>query len=213
MSYKPSTPLVACDCIVLNIQDNKLKVLLIKLNREPFGGNWALPGGLIKTNETLRQTALRHLNLTEQSAKKIYLDQLWAYSDIKRDPRQRVISIAFLGIARQQNSIKLIKSEAYSEAKWFPRDQLPKMAYDHEEMLAWAIKRIQQKAERSIITLAFLPAKFTLTQMQKIYETVVGDSLDKRNFRKKIIALGLVMPLKKQLFEARGRPAKMFRVA
>ena len=207
------TPLVACDCIVLNIQNSTLKVLLIKLAREPYKDKWALPGGLVKIDETLRQTALRYLNQTESAAKKIYLDQLYVYSDIKRDPRQRVISIAFLGIVRKQNLIKLKESEAYSENKWFEANQLPEMAYDHKNMLELAIKRIRDKAERSVISLQFLPASFTLTEMQKIYETLLGHSLDKRNFRKKTMALGLVKPLAKQRHEGRGRPAEVFRVA
>lgn len=208
----PIAPLCASDCIILSIIKNTLYIFLIQLSREPFAEKWSLPGGLVKLTETLKGSACRHLNLTREQAKKIFLEQLCAYSDVKRDPRQRVVSIAFIGITRSPKMIGLKKSDAYSEAKWFPVDKLPEMAYDHKRMLRLAIKRIRGQAERSFVPLRFLPASFTLGEIQKIYEILLGHPLDKRNFRKRIMALGLVEPLKKQRHKGRGRPAELFKV-
>mgnify|MGYP001572099822 FL=1 len=181
---------VTVDIIIFGIQDNELKVLLVKRGVEPFKGMWAIPGGFVKINESLEDAAIRELK-EETGVGDVYLEQLYTFGGLNRDPRGRVITAAYFALVNFEK-IKLDAKTDVSEAKWFSVLKLPKLAFDHDKILKYAIKRLKWKFEYTIVAFSLLPQKFSLTQLQKIYEIVFNRKFDKRNFRKKIFSLDIL---------------------
>lgn len=178
-------PAVTVDIVIFTIINNKLQVLLIKRGTEPFKDRWALPGGFVKMHESLEQAAKRELE-EETGVKEVYLEQLYTFGDVNRDLRGRVITIAYFALINSEKAKQKLKATTdASEAEWFEVSNLPSLAFDHEEILNYAIKRLKWKFEYTTIVFSMLPKRFTLTQLQKIYEIVFEKEFDKRNFRKK----------------------------
>jgi 8-oxo-dGTP diphosphatase len=207
-SYKYPHPAVTVDCVVFGLDEGDLKVLLIQRDLEPFAGTWALPGGFVKMEEDVEQAARREL-VEETGVSNLYLEQLAAFGAPKRDPRERVITVAYFAI------VKLLdhKVEADTDARnaaWFPVDELPALAFDHHDILDAALKRLQTKIRVEPLGFEFLPAKFTLTQVQRLYETILCEELDKRNFRKKILSTGLLVPLDEVEIDVAHRAAQLY---
>jgi ADP-ribose pyrophosphatase YjhB (NUDIX family) len=191
--YKEHTRfLVAVDCIIFGFDYNQLKLLLIKRNFSPQKGKWSLVGGFLKADESLDQAALRILNnLTGLSD--IYLEQLYTYGDINRDPGERVLSTAYYALINAENYHLPINRE--SSAKWFPIEKIPRLIFDHNIMVDKAMRRLRRKSLSQPIGFELLPEKFTIPQLQKLYEAIHQRELDKRNFRKKILSMGLLRKL------------------
>ena len=202
-------PVVAVDVVVFTLIKNELNVLLLELSEEPFSGIWALPGGLVTNNETLEESAHRHL-ATKASIKNAYIEQLYTFGNPKRDPKGWVVSVAYMALLPEQiEDLKTI--ERYKSIAWHPVKSLPSLAYDHPEIIKMGVKRLQGKLSYTNIVYTLLPEEFTLTELQEVYESILGHELDKRNFRKKIDSLDLVIKLDKKTKGGAHRPASLYR--
>ncbi len=183
-------PAVTTDIIVFTIKNNDLKVLLIKRGITPFKDKWAIPGGFVKLEESLEQAAKRELE-EETGVKDVYLEQLYTFGDLKRDPRGRVITVSYFALINA-DKVRLSPSTDASEAKWFSVSDLPSLAFDHRKILDYSLKRLRWKFEYTTVAFSMLPEKFTLAELQKIYEIVFKKKFDKRNFRKKLFSLHIL---------------------
>ncbi len=198
---------VAVDIVVLTIRENKLTVLLIKRGIPPFEGSYALPGGFVLNEESLEQAALRELS-EETGTTDVYLEQLYSFGEANRDPRGRVVSVAYYALISSERAPLSAGSDA-AEARWFPVEDLPKLAFDHATIVDSAVTRLRNKLEYTSVGFQLLPAKFTLSELQHVYEVILGKELDKRNFRRKIDALRLVKPLREMQRTGR-KPARLY---
>lgn len=211
MEYKNfPKPSVTTDIIVFTIRNQELQVLLIKRGIEPFKDKWALPGGFVHANESLEQTAKRELE-EETGFKEVYLEQLYTFGEVNRDPRGRTITIAYFALINSEKAKQKLKPTADAkEAEWFHISSIPKLAFDHDKILKYAIKRLRWKFEYTTVAFSMLSKKFTLTQLQKIYELVFDKKFDKRNFRKKILSLNLLEPTEDIKKDVSYRPPKLY---
>jgi len=202
-------PAMAVDVLIFAIREEKLNVLLIQINNGPYKGKWALPGGIVALEETLDETAERVLE-KKAGIKGIYLEQLYTFGKVDRDVRGRIASVAYFALV---NSDKFAPktNEYYADIAWKEVDDLPSMAFDHKEMVRYGVHRLQSKIEYSNIAYGLLPKEFTLTEIQKVYEVILGKELDKRNFRKKMKMLDLIEPTKHVKYGMRNRPAEMYK--
>jgi len=188
--HKFKKPSVTTDIIIFTIQDDNLKILLVKRDIRPFKNQWALPGGFVRINESLEQTAKRELE-EETGVKDVYLEQLYTFGNPKRDPRGRIISIAYIALINSEN-IKLKATTDVSDAQWFSIEKIPELAFDHNKILDYSLRRLKWKFEYTPVAFSLLPGKFTISQIQKIYEIVFNKKFDKRNFAKKILYLNIL---------------------
>ncbi len=200
-------PSVTTDIIIFSIINDELKVLLVKRAVIPFKGKWALPGGFIKMDEDLEQGAKRELE-EETGVKDAYLEQLYTFGDVKRDPRGRVITVAYFALINSKG-VELRATTDVSEAKWFSVSKLPELGFDHKKILDYAIKRLKWKFEYTPVAFSMLPDKFSLGELQNLYEIVFKREFDKRNFRKKLLSLNILKEegIKK---EVSYRPPQLF---
>jgi 8-oxo-dGTP diphosphatase len=208
--YHYPHPAVTTDVVLFTIQDERLEVLLIRRGSEPFKGRWALPGGFVDIDEDLLACAKRELE-EETGVTGIYLEQLYTFGTPDRDPRERVISVTYYALVPRERLTIRAASDAGAVA-WFPFQQLPPLAFDHDQIVAMAHERLAAKLEYSTIALQFMPERFTLTQLQSVYEVVLGQRLDKRNFRRRILALNCIEECGEWLRQVNHRPAKLYRV-
>ena len=208
MIKKYKYAIVAVDLAIFTVQENDLKVLLVKMKKYPFEKMWAVPGGLIKPNEPLDKAALREL-YEKTGIKNVYLEQLYTFGNPKRDPSGRVISVAYFALINTQE-IKLKTTKKYSDIKWFSAKNLPVLAYDHREIIDYALLRLRWKLEYTNVAYSLLPRYFTFSQLQKIYEIILGKKLDKRNFRKRMLFLKIVKSTQAKERGEAHRPARLF---
>jgi 8-oxo-dGTP diphosphatase len=207
-TYEYPRPALTVDCVVFGFDGGGLKILLIRRALEPFLGSWALPGGFVDMNEDLDQAARRELQ-EETHLSQVYLEQLFTFGTPGRDPRGRVVSVAYYALVRPDQHPATGDSDA-SEAAWYPVDQLPPLAFDHTQIIAKALERLRGKIRYQPVGFELLPKHFTLTQLQSLYEAILGRTIDKRNFRKKLLAFDLLIPLDKFTSGAH-RPARLYR--
>ncbi len=208
-TYKYPRAALTVDCVVFGFDEGDLKVLLIERGLEPFKGRWALPGGFVRVDETLDAAARRELE-EEAGLTNVFLEQLYTFGAVNRDPRERVVSVAYYALVElSQHSAKAATDAA--NALWFSVSKVPKLAFDHAAILETAIERLKGKVRYQPIGFELLPPKFTLSQLQHLYEAVLGTELDKRNFRKKVLSFELLVPLKETQMLGRHRPAQLFR--
>jgi 8-oxo-dGTP diphosphatase len=208
-TYKYPRPALTVDCVVFGFDETELKVLLIQRGLEPFKGRWALPGGLVRLEETLEEAARRELE-EEAGLKQVFLEQLYTFGAVKRDPRERVVSVAYYALVKMSAHQTKAATDA-ADAKWFPISESPKLAFDHADIFQTALGRLKAKVRYEPIGFELLPPKFTLSQLQRLYEAVLEVELDKRNFRKKMMSYDLLLPLKEQQLTGRHRPAQLYR--
>ncbi|MGH7328125.1 MAG: NUDIX hydrolase, partial [Polyangiaceae bacterium] len=194
---------------VFGLDQDDLKIMLIQRDLEPFRGEWALPGGFVRVDETLEEAALRELE-EETGLERVYLEQLRAFSAVDRDPRERVVSVAFFALVKLQNHRVKAATDA-RDAAWFSIGDIPSLAFDHQEIVDYAIEQLRIKTRREPIGVELLPPKFTLTELQRLYETVLERPLDKRNFRKKVLATGLLVELDEVEKDVSHRAARLYR--
>jgi 8-oxo-dGTP diphosphatase len=176
------------DAVVFGFDDQDLKVLLIQRGVPPFAGKWALPGGFVHIDESLEEAVRRELK-EETGLSNVFLEQLYSFGDVNRDPRGRVVSVAYYALVKLADHHVLAATDA-ANAAWFPVAELPPLAFDHAKILDTAHRRLQGKVRYQPIGFELLPQKFTLSQLQHLYETILERPLDKRNFRKKILSMG-----------------------
>ena len=198
---------VTVDIVIFTIQEGVLKVLLVKRRIPPFLGQCAIPGGFVHEDETLDQAAVRELR-EESGVSDVYLEQLYSFGKLNRDPRGRVVTIAYFALISADRKLKAGSDAA--EAAWYPMDELPRLAFDHATILNYALERLRNKLEYTTVGFQLLPEKFTLTELQAVYEAILGKPLDKRNFRRKMSILKILKPLPEY---RRGgqRPAQLYR--
>jgi 8-oxo-dGTP diphosphatase len=198
---------VTVDIVIFTVRDRALHVLLIRRGIPPFEGKFAIPGGFLHENEPLEEAARREL-LEETGVSDVFLEQLYSFGDPERDPRGRVITIAYYAlIASGRHS--LVAGTDAAEARWFPINKLPELAFDHRRILDYALERLRNKLEYTTVGFQLLPEKFTLSELQTIYEAILCRQLDKRNFRRKITLLRILKPLRE--WQRAGRkPARFY---
>lgn len=208
-TYEHPHPAVTVDCAVFGLDEDGLKALLIQRDVEPFAGRWALPGGFVRPDEGLEEAARRELR-EETGLERLFLEQLYTFGDPGRDPRERVITVAWYALVRLADHRVQAATDA-RQAAWFPVDDLPALAFDHDAILAAALTRLHGKVRWQPIGFELLPPKFTLTQLQRMYETVLERELDKRNFRKKVLGLGILEELDEVEQDVAHRAARLYR--
>ena len=208
-TYDYPHPAVTVDVIVFTIHDNDLKVLLIQRAGEPFAGIWALPGGFVGMRESLRRAAWRELR-EETGVSAAFLEQLGAFGHPDRDPRERVITVAYYALVPFERLQIQAASDA-RDARLFSLQDLPELAFDHPKILRRARERLRSKVDDPVIALQLVPESFTLPELQRVCELILDAPLDKRNFRKKIQGLGVIEPTGEQRRTGPNRPARLYR--
>jgi len=199
--------LVTVDAVLFTIRDRKLHLLLIKRLAKPFESRYALPGGFLREDESPDEAAIRELR-EETGVGHVYLEQLYTFGDPKRDPRGRVITIAYYALV-PHNQVLRAGTDA-SDAGWFPVTELPPLAFDHRKIAEYAHQRIRNKLDYTNVGFELLPDRFTLTELQLVHEAILGKALDKRNFRRKILQKGIVKPMK-EWHQTGRKPAQLYR--
>lgn len=208
-TYKHPHPAVTVDGVVFGFDAADLKLLLIQRKIEPFKGAWALPGGFVLPTEDLEAAVRREL-ADETGITRLYLEQLFTFGEPKRDPRERVISVAYYALVKLADHQLRAASDALDVA-WFPVAELPKLAFDHEKIVDVALRRLKAKVRYEPIGFELLADKFTLGELQRLYEAVLEQSVDKRNFRKKILGTELLDPLDEYQQDVAHRAAQYYR--
>jgi len=208
-SYEYPRPAITVDCVVFGIDDEGLKLLLVQRDAPPFEGSWALPGGFVRMDETLDDAALRELQ-EETGVGRVFLEQLYTFGAVDRDPRGRVISVAYYALVRLSDHRIHAATDA-RDAAWFPAWDPPELAFDHDTILQVAVARLRAKVRYQPIGFELLPRKFTLGQLQRLYETILERDLDRRNFRKKILAMDILEPLDEVEQDVAHRAARLYR--
>lgn len=208
--YAHPHPAVTTDVVLFTIRSQRLKILLIKRAGEPFAGSWALPGGFLEIDEDLDACAQRELR-EETGIGDVYVEQLYTFGRPDRDPRERVISVVYYALVPAQRLNPKPGSDAM-ETGWFALDALPSLGFDHQEVIAMAHRRLVAKLDYSTIAFQFLPATFTLGELQQVYETLRGEALDKRNFRKWVLALSQIEETGELRRSGIHRPARVYRL-
>ena len=189
--YKYEHMAVTTDCVIFTFEDRELKVLLIKRGGEPYKGQWAFPGGFLRINETARDGALRELK-KETSLEHAAIGELGVFSDVDRDPRERVITIAWYALVKPS---EVVGGDDANEAAWFPIDKLPTLAFDHQKIFDAAMERLRRDIHFDPIGFDLLDDTFTIPDLQKLYEIILGTTFDRRNFQRKILASGILEPV------------------
>ena len=208
-TYEYSRPNLAVDCVVFGLdQPNNLQVMLIRRNLPPFHNQWALPGGFVRINESVDAAARRELQ-EETGLENIFLEQLYTFGAVDRDPHERVVTVAYYALVNLREHAIQAATDA-SAAAWFSISHLPPLAFDHTQIVDMAIARLKGKVRYEPIGFELLPIKFTLSQLQTLYETVLGMSLDKRNFRKKILKMDLLIELNETQTDVAHRAARLY---
>jgi 8-oxo-dGTP diphosphatase len=208
-SYEYARPALTTDCVVFGLDAEDLKILLIQRDIPPFEGQWALPGGFVHVGESLDECAHRELE-EETGLQKVFLEQLYSFGDPHRDPREHVITVAYYALVNLISNPPKADTDARNAA-WFPLDDLPNLAFDHDRILDHARSRLRGKLRYEPIGFELLPLKFTLTELQKLYERILGEALDKRNFRKKVKKLGILEETDEIQSDVAHRAARLYR--
>lgn len=200
---------VAVDAVVFGYFEKKeLHILLIKRKIEPYKSSWALPGGLVLDDENLESAVEREL-YEEAGIKPDFLEQLYTFGEVNRDPRNRVVSVSYLGLVNPSYHDLYASSDA-EDAKWFSIKELPELAFDHQKIIDTALNRLRTKIQYQPIGFNLLHDEFLFSELENLYQTIVGQELDRRNFRKKIMSYGLLHETTKLKKEGSGRPGKLF---
>ncbi|MBI2884742.1 MAG: NUDIX hydrolase [Candidatus Omnitrophica bacterium] len=205
---------VAVDVVLFTIHEGALKALLVKRQQPPFLGAWCLPGGFVRPEESVDAAALRELQ-EETHITRIYLEQLYTFGNLDRDPRGRVISVSYYAVvdwAQLRDAIRPPSTQDGQAApgRWCAVTRLPELAFDHRQIVSLALERLRNKVNYTSVGFQLLPKKFTLSELQQAYEVILGTALDKRNFRKKMLQLGILRSTHEHRLEGRRRPARLY---
>ena len=207
MAHLAISPAVTVDVVMLTLHQDQLQVLLIKRDVTPFRGRWAIPGGFVHVDESLENAARRELK-EETGVTDVYLEQLFTFGEPKRDPRGRVITVAYIALLSAPLTVRAASDAR--EARWWSVSELPPLAFDHTQIVNYALMRLRYKLEYSAVGFRLLPDSFTLSELQKAYEIILNEPLDKRNFRRRIIEAKVIEPLA-EIRTGEGRPARLYR--
>jgi 8-oxo-dGTP diphosphatase len=215
-TYSHPRPSLTTDILIFSIREKALQVLLIERKVQPFAGQWAIPGGFVRMSEDLVDGALREL-AEEAGVTGVPLTQFRTYGRPDRDPRERVVTVVFMALVPSDHIVATAASDA-AKVQWFPVDDLPPLAFDHARILADARQRLADDVKVSVeqtgrVAFDFLPEEFSLSQAQSVFETLRGEALDKRNFRKWILATWPIEETGAQTSGTGHRPAALYRLA
>jgi 8-oxo-dGTP diphosphatase len=208
-TYSYARPALTVDVVVFALDEPDLQVMLIQRDLAPFAGSWALPGGFVGVEETLDEAATRELR-EETGLADIFLEQLYTFGAVRRDPRERVVTVAYYALVNLAGHAVQASTDARSAA-WFSVNDLPKLAFDHREIFDVALERLRAKVRYQPIGFELLPEKFTLRQLQHLYEIILDRPLDKRNFRKKVLGMGIIKETNEIETDVAHRAARLFR--
>lgn len=200
---------ISVDSVIFGYSEGQLKVALVKRKKEPFKGMWAIPGGFMEGDETVEETALRELT-EETGIQNVYLEEFGVFSKRGRDPRGPTITVAFFALINSEQC-HLVATEDASDAQWWSAYDVPTLGYDHNEIYQEALNALRIAVKVQPLAFELLPKEFTLTQLQTLYEQVYGIKIDKRNFRKKVLNKGYVIPTGKKTEGGRQRPALFYK--
>jgi len=208
--FESKTHEVTVDIVIFTIRKRKLEVLLIQRGQEPYKDKWAIPGGFIRLSEDLDEAAKRVL-YEKTHVKDVYLEQLYTFGDPYRYPNARVITVSYFALIRSDDlKLEAEKGLNIQQINWHSVYALPELAFDHKDILGYAIKRLRERLEYTPVAFQLLPKKFTLTQLQKTYEVILNTDLDKRNFRKKMISLEILNEYEEFTKASSKRPARLY---
>lgn len=207
--YEYARPAVTVDIVVFALDKEDLMVMLIERDLPPFDGQWALPGGFVHIDETLEDAARRELQ-EETGLKDIFLEQLYTFGALERDPRERVVTVAYYALVNLEGHNVQASTDARNAA-WFALNDLPQLAFDHQRILETAHQRLRGKVRYKPIGFELLPEKFTLRQLQQLYEVILDRELDKRNFRKKVLSMDIVKETNEIEKDVAHRAARLYR--
>lgn len=195
---------------IYTVNKGNLSVLLVRKKTEPYKGYWILPGNMLKNSETLEDN-ITDAVLDDTGLLNVYIEQCYTFSNLKRNPDDRVVATSFMGIVDSKSAE--IKREDRPDviSEWFSIDNIPKMAYDHEEVINRNVDYLKRKIVNSNVLKSLFPSDFTLPELQRVYEQILGKKLDRRNFRKRFISLDLIEDTNEKNIGYNGRPAKLYR--
>ncbi len=202
-------PVVAVDVAILTVVEGRLRILLIKVKKKPYAGLWALPGGIIRPTESLDQAAYREL-AEQTGVKNVYLEQLYTFGEVRRDKTRRAVSTVYFALLNPEGPGPKT-SPKYAGVDWFRVNALPGLAYDHARVIQYTVQRLRWKLEYTNVAWSLLPETFTLSELQSVYQAILGKTLDKRNFRKRILSLDLVVSTGRTRLGGAHRPAALYR--
>lgn len=205
--YKYPHPAVTTDCVIFGFNGERLQVLLIERGIEPYKGRWAFPGGFLKMDETAEEGAKRELK-EETGLADAYIQQLHTFSAPNRDPRERVITIAYYALVKIQ---EVKGGDDAVSARWFPLNEIPSLAFDHDYILRMATQRLREQIHFEPIGFELLPEKFTIKELQSLYEAILGINFDRRNFAKKMLHLGILTELDETIWPTPKREARLYK--
>jgi len=208
--YDYPRPAVSVDAVVFAMVESVMKVLLIRREHDPFAGSWALPGGFVDENECLETAARREL-AEETSLTNIFLEQLYSFGDPGRDPRGRTVTVAYMALIPEDEITQVAHGDNAADAQWLPVDQLPKLAFDHDKIIRFALERLKGKVRYTTVAFHLLGEEFTFGQLRCVYETIWQRDLDRRNFRKWIHNLDIIEETGRQRCNG-YRPAQLYRL-
>ena len=203
-------PVLTTNVVVFSLRDEKLKLLLVRRRNAPFQGYWSLPGGVVGEDEDIEATANAKLE-EGTGVSGLYLEQLCTFGAPDRDPRERVVSIAYYALVASKR-LRLRTDEHSEGVGWFALDELPELAFDHAQMVETAHQRLAAKLEYSTIAFQFMPERFTLSELQNVYQIILNCDLDKRNFRKRMLAMDQIRQTAEVRKNGSHRPARLYRV-
>jgi 8-oxo-dGTP diphosphatase len=202
-------PAVTVDLVIFTVDDDLLKVMLVKRAEHPFADSWAIPGGFLKTSESLEEAALRVLK-EKTGVENVYVEQLYTFGDPDRDPRARVITVTYFALLPWKDLVQPASNKV-TDLMWASIHHLPNLAFDHGEIVAYAVKRLRAKASYSNIVYGLMPRQFRLSELQRMYEIIINAKLDKRNFRKRMLATGLLQETGRKDVAGAHRPAMLYK--
>ncbi len=205
--YKYPHPAVTADCVIFGFDGMDLKVLLVERGLDPYKGQWAFPGGFVKIDESAEDGAKRELK-EETGLEDVQIEQLHAYSAPNRDPRERVITIAYIALVRLRD---VKGGDDAADARWYPVKDVPSLAFDHELMLRDALHYLKERIHFRPVGYDLLPEKFTIKELQTLYEAILGVSFDRRNFAKKMLHLDILTPLEETVWRTPKRKANLYK--
>lgn len=200
---------VTVDILAFAVHAGALEVLLVKRKYDPFRSAWALPGGFLTDKDRTLDAAAERELFEETNVNNVYLEQLYTFGDKGRDPRGRVVTVSYLALLREEE-LEIKASSDASGVAWWPVKEVPSLAFDHAEIIEYGLKRLKYKIEYTPAAFSLLPKKFTLRDLQVVYESILDHEIDNRNFRKKFLGAGILKQLDETSQEGSYRPARLY---